>query len=70
MAKENMAVDMHEDGEHLWINGKQFISLSRFAKARSTDAEELHLANMKIHELTEENNALKVLLKNKLNETD
>lgn len=57
MSEEMMKVNMHEDGEHLWIKGKQFVSLERFAEVKKCGAKEL----------TEENEALKVLLKKELN---
>lgn len=67
MAEEMMKVNMHEDGEHLWIKGKQFVSLERFAEVKKCGAEELRLSEQKVKELTEENEALKVLLKKELN---
>lgn len=65
MSEEMMKVNMHEDGEHLWIKGKQFVSLERFAEVKKCGAKELQLSEQKVKELTEENEALKVLLKKK-----
>lgn len=55
------------DEDHLWIEGNQFVSLKRFSQAKKDVADEMRLLNDKNKELTKENEALKVLLKNQLN---
>ena len=54
------------DEDHIWINGNQFVSLKRFAQVRKDIAIEMNLLNDKNKELSEENEALKILLKNQL----
>ena len=49
------------DEDHVYINNRPFISLKRFVEARKEIEEDLKIANK---ELVEENEALKVLLKN------
>lgn len=51
------------DDDHVWIEGRQFISLNRFAEARKEVSDELILLNNKVKELTEKLNAVKVLIK-------
>ena len=51
------------DEDHVWIDGKQFISLNRFLQlTRATVVEIDHLKN-KVQELTDNNEALESLLK-------
>lgn len=57
-----------EDEEYCWINGRQFISLYKANQFRSELYKETELLNNRIKKLTEENEAYKVLLKEKLNE--
>lgn len=54
------------DEDHLWIDGKQFISLKRFLENRKEIADEVLKLERRNRELEEENNALKVLLKEHL----
>ncbi|MBO5828765.1 MAG: hypothetical protein J6R59_10010 [Paludibacteraceae bacterium] len=56
------------DEDHIWVNNRQFISLKRFGEAKKDVANEIKLLADKNKELAEENEALKVLLKNQLNE--
>lgn len=49
------------DEDHVYINNRPFISLKRFVEARKEVEEDLKIANK---EIVEENEALKVLLKN------
>ena len=65
---KNMKVEI-VDEDHIWVNNKQYISLKRFGDARKEVAKEIKLLNDKNRELTKENEALKVLLKNQLNES-
>ena len=55
------------DEDHIWIDGNQFISLNRFLNVKKDSSKELRLLNEKNIELTKENEAMKVLLKNQLN---
>lgn len=61
----NMQVESREK-EHIWIDGKQYISFDRVCDIRSELNEDVRIMNKKIQELTDENNALKVLLKEQL----
>ncbi len=54
------------DEDHLWIDGKQFVSLKRFLENRKEIAGEVLKLERRNRELEEENNALKVLLKEHL----
>ena len=60
-------VNFMDDGQHCWIDGRQWISLERLYEIRSDNAKEIGLLIKSVEELTEENKALKVLLKDKLN---
>ena len=63
---KNMRVEI-VDEDHIWVNNKQYISLKRFGEAKKDVVTEMKLLGDKNKELAEENEALKVLLKNKLN---
>lgn len=63
---KNMKVQVVDD-DHIWVNNRQFISLSRFLESKKEMAEETKLITDKNAELAEENEALKILLKNQLN---
>lgn len=63
---KNMRVEI-ADEDHIWVNNKQYISLKRFGDAIKEVAKEMKLADEKIKELAEENEALKLLLKSQLN---
>ena len=54
--------------DHIWVGGHQYVSLKRFAEARKDAAEEMQMLIDRNNELTEENESLRVLLKNRLNE--
>lgn len=54
------------DEDHMWIDGKQFISLKRFLENRKEIADEVLKLERRNRELEEENNALRVLLKEHL----
>lgn len=62
---KNMRIEI-VDEDHIWVNNKQYISLKRFGDARKEVAKEMKLVDEKIKELAEENEALKLLLKNQL----
>ena len=65
---KNMKVEII-DKDHVFFNDQQFVSLKRFADAKRDMAEEVKLLADKNKELAEENEALKILLKDQLNET-
>lgn len=62
---KNMKVKI-VDEDHIWVNNKQYVSLKRFADAKTDMVDEVRLLTDKNKELAEENEALKVLLKNYL----
>lgn len=63
-------VEYTNDEQHLYINGKQWVSLERFTKIRNEINAEIMLLGVKVKRLTEENEAYKVLLRDKLNQED
>lgn len=63
---KNMKVEI-VDEDHIFVNNKQFVSLKRFSDAKKDMANEVKLLNDKNKELAEENEALEILLKNRLN---
>ena len=56
------------DEDHVYVNGKQFVSLNRFNELRFETCREMNIYTDELLKLTEENNALRVLLRNKLNQ--
>ena len=66
VAEEIKRVNFMDDGQHCWIDGKQWISLDRLYEIKHDNVKETRLLIKKVEELTEENKALKVLLKDKL----
>ena len=58
------------DEDHIFIGGKQFISLKRFTDVKIGALDEMKLLNNKNKELAEQNEALKVLLNNQLNDIE
>ena len=62
---KNMKVEIIDD-DHIHVNNRQFISLRRFGEARKEAAKEMEITAAKNKELAEENEALKLLLKNQL----
>ena len=63
MAEQTVKVRFHEDGEHLWIGAKQFVSLERFLTVKNDQNKEAALLQEKVKQLTEENEALKLTIK-------
>ncbi len=51
------------DDDHVWIEGRQFISLKRFAESRKEASDEMIRLDNKVKELTEKLNAVNVLIK-------
>ena len=66
---ENMKVETIDEDDIL-IGGKQFISLKRFTDVKIGALDEMKLLNNKNKELAEQSEALKVLLKNQLNDIE
>lgn len=54
--------------DHVFIDNKQFVSLNRVSEIRTDINKELELLLLKNSELAKENEALRVLLRDKLNE--
>jgi len=54
------------DDDHIYVDGKQYVSLRRFFENRSEIAIEAESLIEKIDKLTEENNHLKALLKERI----
>lgn len=61
-------VEYTNDEQHLYINGKQWVSLERLTQIRNEINAEVMLLGVKVKRLTEENEAYKVLLRDKLNQ--
>lgn len=60
---EEMRRVMFSDEDHVWIDGnKQFISLNRFSYLRDVMDKEYRLLMDRVDQLSEENEAMKVLL--------
>lgn len=51
------------DEDHVWIDGKQFISLNRFLQLTRAAVVEMDHFKNKVQELTDKNEALETLLK-------
>ena len=64
--EQTVKVRFHEDGEHLWIGSKQFVSLNRFLEVKKDQNKETKLLQEEVERLTKENDALKVLLTSSL----
>lgn len=69
MKKETVNVNW-SDEDHVWIGGKQFVSLNRFQELQNDSSKELDNYIKKTEELTSENEALKFLLRDVLNESE
>ena len=54
---------MFTDDHHVWINGKQFISLDRFLIVQTELNTEIKLLMNEITRLKEENDSFRLLLK-------
>ena len=59
-----------EDKLHCWINGDQWTSFSRMFQIRRDYDNEMSVLAKEVKRLTAENEAYKVLLKDKLNKED
>lgn len=56
--------------EHMWIGSQQWISFERFMQTKADTNKEMILLSREVKRLTEENEAYKVLLKDKLKQED
>ena len=54
------------DKDHVYIGGDQYVSFNRMCEIRADLNKEAQMLNKQLKELTDENNALKVLLKEQL----
>ena len=59
---KNMKVEIIDD-DHIFVNNRQFVSLSRFVDAKMDMAKEVNALLNKHRELIKENESLKMLLK-------
>ena len=66
--KELEWVRYDTDKEHLWIGSNQWVSLERFMRVKSDINTEMIMLSREVKRLTEENEAYKVLLRDKLNQ--
>ena len=64
--EQTVKVRFHEDGDHLWIGAKQFISLNRFLEVKKDQNKETKLLQEEVERLTKENVALRVLVSSSL----
>lgn len=68
MNREEMKLIKWSDDDHVWIGGRQFISLLRFAEAKKETLDE-YIENIKRADaIAEENIHLRALLKEQLSE--
>lgn len=51
-----------KDEDHIWFNGKQFVSLHRFIEMKNSELKELMILQDKVLELQDQVEAYKVLL--------
>lgn len=68
--KTKLTVEFDKSKEHAWIDGHQYVSLDRFLEVKRDSVIETRLLNDRMKELLEENEAYKVLLKDKLNKEE
>lgn len=60
-------VSYDDDKLHCWISGCQWVSITRVIKIREECNKETALLSKEVKRLTSENEAYKILLKDKLN---
>ena len=51
------------DKDHIWYNGKQYISLQRLNEIENRQLQEMKLLTEKVEKLTEENKSFECLLR-------
>lgn len=57
MKKEYVNVDF-ADEDHIWVKGRQYVSLKRLAEVKNESVQELRNYEAKVKEITEINEAL------------
>lgn len=66
MSEKRVVTIMENDQDHIFLEGKQYISLRRFLDAKNEITEETKLLMDRLEILEKENTALKILLKKQL----
>lgn len=68
--KEDHKITDYVDVDHVFIDGRQFISVERFIAVKSDQNKELTILNDEVRRLQKENDAYRTLLHNMLDEED
>ena len=68
--KEDHKITDYVDFDHVFIDGRQFISVERFIAVKSDQNKELTILNDEVRRLQKENDAYRTLLHNMLDEED
>lgn len=68
MEKEEHKITEYVDVDHVFVDGRQFISLERFISVKSEQYEELTILNDEVRRLQKENDAYRTLLHKMLDE--
>lgn len=66
MSEDKLVSARIADEHHIWIKGRQFVSLERFIELTSKTNDEMKKLADEVKKLTIENDALRVLLKDVL----
>ena len=66
MSEQHHKITHYSDDGHVFINGRQFISLKRVNSIRADLETEIEVLNDEVYRLEEENAAYRVLLKEDL----
>ena len=69
-SKEDHKITDYVDVDHVFIDGRQFISVERFIAVKSDQNKELTILNDEVRRLQKENDAYRTLLHNMLDEED
>ena len=68
--KEDHKITDYVDVDHVFIDGRQFISIERFIAVKSDQYKELTILNDEVRRLQKENDAYRTLLHKMLDEED
>ena len=68
--KEDHKITDYVDVDHVFIDGRQFISVEGFIAVKSDQNKELTILNDEVRRLQKENDAYRTLLHNMLDEED
>lgn len=68
--KEDHKITDYVDVDHVFIDGRQFISFERFTAVKSDQYKELTILNDEVRRLQKENDAYRTLLHKMLDEED